>query len=224
MILFAFLFALIYGPQLWVQHMFNSNSADQFDISGTGGQLVEYLIAELKLPDISLEKTDLGDHFDPISQTVRLSHKFYDSKSLAAIAIAAHEVGHAIQHCQGNPMLKMRTDLARYSAGAQKAGVLVIMIVPIFGVLLKSAQVSFLLIGFSVATMILSVILHLITLPVEFDASFGKALPLLSKGKFISQPQLSIVRRLLMAASLTYVASALAQLLDITRWIRVLKR
>ncbi len=217
-------FCLVYLPQLWVQHMFNSNSTDHEDISGTGGQLAEYLIGELKLPGISIEKTDLGDHFDPLSQTVRLNNRFYDSKSLAAVAIAAHEVGHAVQYCQNNRMLKMRTDLARYTAGIQKACVIVLMIVPIFGLLLKSSQISFIMIGFSVFTMILSIILHMITLPVEFDASFGKALPLLTKGQFLDRAQLSIVRRILLAASLTYVASALAQLLDITRWLRLLKR
>ncbi|MDB4829437.1 zinc metallopeptidase, partial [Gammaproteobacteria bacterium] len=87
----------------------NRYSSQLTEISGTGGQLAKHLIEKFSLKDVEVEITDLGDHYDPIEKKVRLMREHYESKSLTAIAIAAHEVGHAIQDQQGDKRLATRT-------------------------------------------------------------------------------------------------------------------
>ena len=77
-------------------------STEQSEIPGTGGDLAKHLIERFSLTDVEVEVTELRDHYDPIEKKVRLSQKHYESKSLTAIAIAAHEIGHAIQDQQGD--------------------------------------------------------------------------------------------------------------------------
>ena len=94
--------ALIFAPSLWVKFVMNRYSSQLPEISGTGGELAKHLIERFSLKGVEVEITELGDHYDPIEKKVRLVREHYESKSLTAIAIAAHEVGHAIQDQQGD--------------------------------------------------------------------------------------------------------------------------
>ena len=85
--------ALIFGPSLWVKLVMKRYSSQQPEMPGTGGELAKHLIERFSLKDVKVEVTELGDHYDPIEKKVRLLPEHYDSKSLTAIAIAAHEVG-----------------------------------------------------------------------------------------------------------------------------------
>ena len=87
------LLALIFGPSLWVKFVMNKYSSQLTEVSGTGGELAKHLIGRFSLKGVEVEITDLGDHYDPIEKKVRLMREHYESKSLTAIAIAAHEVG-----------------------------------------------------------------------------------------------------------------------------------
>ena len=97
--------ALIFGPSLWVKMVMSRYSSEKPGMPGTGGELAEHLIERFSLKDVKVEITELGDHYDPIEKKVRLLPEHYESKSLTAIAIAAHEVGHAIQDQQGDKRL-----------------------------------------------------------------------------------------------------------------------
>ena len=97
--------ALIFGPSLWVKFVMSRYSSQLPEISGTGGELAKHLIERFSLKDVKVEITEQGDHYDPIEKKVRLVRENYESKSLTAIAIAAHEVGHAIQDQQGDKRL-----------------------------------------------------------------------------------------------------------------------
>ena len=115
--------ALIFGPSMWVKLVMRKYSSEKSAMPGTGGELAKHLIKRFSLKDVTVEITDLGDHYDPIEKKVRLSKENYESKSLTAIAIAAHEVGHAIQDQQGDKRLATRTkmipvvnNVARWSA------------------------------------------------------------------------------------------------------------
>ena len=101
--------AVIFGPSLWVKFVMSRYSSQLPEISGTGGELAKHLIERFSLKDVKVEITEQGDHYDPIEKKVRLAQKNYDSKSLTAVAIAAHEVGHAIQDHQGDKRLATRT-------------------------------------------------------------------------------------------------------------------
>ena len=94
--------ALIFGPSLWVKMVMSKYSSERPTMPGTGGDLAKHLIERFSLKDVKVEVTELGDHYDPIEKKVRLLREHYESKSLTAIAIAAHEVGHAIQDQQGD--------------------------------------------------------------------------------------------------------------------------
>ena len=103
--------ALIFGPTLWVKLVMRWYSSEKPEMPGTGGELAKHLIKRFSLKDVEVEVTELGDHYDPIEKKVRLLREHYESKSLTAIAIAAHEVGHAIQDQQGDKRLATRTKM-----------------------------------------------------------------------------------------------------------------
>ena len=114
-VLLVILVALIYLPQFWVQRVLKKHSNERSDFPGTGGEFARHLIKQQGL-NVKLETTEQGDHYDPISKTVRLSSENFNGKSLTAVATAAHEVGHAIQHQQGMALLLLRTPLANIVA------------------------------------------------------------------------------------------------------------
>jgi Zn-dependent membrane protease YugP len=103
--------ALIFGPSLWVKLVMKRYSSEKPEMPGTGGELAKHLIEQFSLKDVKVEITELGDHYDPIEKKVRLLREHYESKSLTAIAISAHEVGHAIQDHQGDKRLATRTKM-----------------------------------------------------------------------------------------------------------------
>ncbi len=215
---------LVFLPQWWVKHVFSAYQGDRDDIPGTGGQLAEHVIATLRIEKASVQVTEKENHFDPTSKTVALTPIFFQGKSLTAITVAAHEIGHLIQLEEGNTWLGMRMQLGRLMQRLEKIGMIALFLMPFGGLLTRSPFVVFMLTGIGVSSMILNVIVHLVTLPLELDASFGKAMPLLKAGKFITQDDEPIVRKILWAAALTYLASALSTLLNLAKWMRILRR
>ncbi|MGD8351248.1 MAG: zinc metallopeptidase [Gammaproteobacteria bacterium] len=220
----AAVIALIYGPQLWVRWVLNRhNRLPESNFPGTGGELARHLLDRYDLKEVSVEITDLGDHYDPMARAVRLTRDKHDGKTLTAITVAAHECGHAFQHAAAEPMFMMRTRLARISVLAQRLGSFLLFAAPLSVLITKlpSAAVfniagAFLIMGFAV-------VMHLLTLPVEIDASFKKALPLLNSG-YLEARQKPAARSILRAAAMTYVAASLASLLNFWRWLAVLRR
>jgi hypothetical protein len=147
----------------------------------------------------------------------------FKGRSLAALVIAAHETGHAMQDATEYPPLKARTRLAERAIWMEKVGAVVMLAAPIMMVLAKGPQI--LLVEFAAGMLILGMALamHAYTLPVEFDASFRRALPVLKAGRYIPDRDLPAARQILRAAAFTYVAAAGMSLLDVMRWLRVLR-
>jgi Zn-dependent membrane protease YugP len=223
-ILIILFLILIYGPQFWVKSVLDRyNRVNEENFTGTGGELARHLLDRYDLQEIKVEITDFGDHYDPVERAVRLTRDKFEGKTLTAITVAAHECGHAFQHAAAEPMFMMRTRLARLSATAQRIGSFLLFAAP-FSVLvtkLPSAAMfnlagAFLIMGFAI-------VMHLLTLPVEIDASYKKALPLLASG-YLSPEQMPGARSILRAAAWTYVAASLATLLNFWRWLAVLRR
>ncbi len=216
--------ALIFGPSLWVKLVMRKYSSEKAEMPGTGGELAKHLIERFSLKDVTVEVTELGDHYDPIQKKVRLLRQHYESKSLTAIAIAAHEVGHAIQDQQGDKRLISRTKMIPVVDRIARLSAIIISLSPVIGIITRHPiSFSFLLL-LGLSGFIARMIIHAVTLPIEFDASFSKALPILRKGKYISQSNEKAVSRILRAASLTYVSAALADILNLGRWIVILSR
>ena len=100
LIALVLLFAILLGPGLWVRHVLRryAEPADRYAASGTGAEFARHLLDRLQLRDVKVETTPQGDHYDPLARAVRLSAANHDGASLTAVTVAAHEVGHAIQH------------------------------------------------------------------------------------------------------------------------------
>jgi len=224
LILGLLIVGIVFGPQLWARYTLRRYSQPQPHLPGTGGELARHLLDKFDLQDVQVEITNRGDHYDPTSRTVRMTPEYFDGKSLTAIAIAAHEVGHAIQHAQNHPMLKLRTRLVQTAAIAEKVGSAAMLTIPIITAVTRAPSAGLLMFVIGILSILVSTIVHLVTLPVEWDASFGKALPVLKAGKYISDKEYVAAKSVLRAAALTYVASSLASLLNLWRWIAVFRR
>lgn len=213
--------ALIFGPQLWVRAQMRRHGAERTDFPGTGGELARHLLDAAGLQSVGVEPTDQGDHYDPIDRVVRLAPENHDGRSVTAVAVAAHEVGHAIQHRDNHRLLLARIRMADGARKLDIAATVLFATAPLIFLFVKATPLLILQVVVAVALLASRLVLHLVTLPVEFDASFGKALPILEKGGYLKSADMPAARSVLRAAALTYVASALVTLLDLTRLARL---
>lgn len=219
-ILAALFLLLIFGPQLWVRSAMKKHASERPDMPGTGGELARHLLDEAGLGDVPVEVTGDGDHYDPQSRVVRLLEKNYHGKSVTAVAVAAHEVGHAVQHARGDRIFAWRGRLVGLLVVADQAAMIAALLLPILAVVVRAPLLIALNFAVIIALLSLRVVVHLVTLPVETDASFGKALPVLQSGGYLSEPDVPAARTVLRAAAFTYVAAALVSILDILRLLR----
>jgi len=215
--------AIVFGPQWWAKSTFQRYSGKQEHIPGTGAELARHLLDRFEMKHVTVEVTEQGDHYDPESKTVRLSPNNYNDNSLTAVAVAAHEVGHAIQDHRHETKLALRTRLVKLAQRSSQLGSAMMFIMPIVLIITRSpaAGLFFMLAG--LASIAGAALVHLVTLPVEWDASFGKALPIL-KADYIEQQDVAAVEKILKAAALTYVAASLVSILNVWRWIALLRR
>jgi Zn-dependent membrane protease YugP len=215
----------IYTPQFLVRHTMRKYSTEISEIPGTGGELAQHLVDRLELKGVTVETTDEGrDHFDPSAPAVRLSPSIYDGKSLTAIAIATHEVGHAIQFCKNEPVFQLRYKYMPAAMLLRRAGEILLIAVPIVALVLKAPPLIIALVALSLGLQLLGAGAYLIMLPEEWDASFNKALPILEQGEYVPKSNLPAIRSILRAAALTYFASALASIVNLGRWALLLRR
>ncbi|QCI64253.1 zinc metallopeptidase [Phreatobacter stygius] len=214
---------LIFGPQFWVKAEMRRHAAERADFPGTGGELAEHLLERAGLAGIKVELTDGGDHYDPIDGVVRLSPDIHGGRSVTAVAVAAHEVGHALQHRDGDRLLLWRIKMAEGARVLEIGAAILFATAPLVLAFVHSLPLVILQIVVAVALLASRLVMHLLTLPVEFDASFGRALPILDKGGYLPPGDLPAAKSVLRAAAFTYVASALVTLLDVTRLIRILR-
>lgn len=211
-------------PQLWVSRVLKEHGRERADIAGTGGEFARHVLDGMKLQHVAVEETKLGDHYDPAAKTVRLSREHMHGRSLAAVVVAAHEVGHAMQDATGYRPLAARTRLAQQAQTIQRVGSIVMLSAPIVLALAKAPGIVLVQVAAGILIMGSTVLMHLLTLPVEMDASFRRALPLLKAGNYVSERDMRSARSILRAAAFTYVASAAYSLLDVMQWLRALKR
>jgi Zn-dependent membrane protease YugP len=144
--------------------------------------------------------------------------------SLTAVAVAAHEVGHAIQHQRNDRMLALRHRLVRVAQRFQQLGAGAMFLMPVAMAITRAPGAGLLMAAIGLGSMASGTLVHLVTLPVELDASYRKALPILRQGNYIRPGDEQAVRRVLAAAAMTYVAGSLASLLSLARWLAYLRR
>jgi Zn-dependent membrane protease YugP len=211
---------LVFGPQLWIRYVLKKHGVEREDLPGNGAELARHLLDEAGLQSVKVELTDLGDHYDPEERAVRLLRPHHDGRSIAAVAVAAHEVSHAVQHARGEPSFMRRFVLVSKLIWVERAASIVLMAAPIVFAVIRSPALFLLELAAGIALLAIRVVVHVTTLPVEFDASFGKALPVLLRGRYLGAGDLPAARSVLQAAAFTYVAAALATLLNLLRWVR----
>lgn len=216
--------AILLGPNLWVRRVMHRYSRPEDRYGGTGAQLARTLLENLGLPDVRVEETEQGDHYDPQDRVVRLTASNFHGRSLTAVTVAAHEVGHALQDAEGFAPLRARTRMVLLGRHAERLGAGLLMASPLIGLATRAPLVTGLMFLGGLLSLGSTAIIHLVTLPTEFDASFGRALPLLKKGDYLHQPDYPHARRLLKAAALTYVSASLMSLLNVARWWAILRR
>ena len=218
-----FIFLLIYGPQLWVTHILKKHHKQIDGMPGTGGELANHLIERFELIGVKVEegKSD-QDYYSPDRNVISLSPEVFQGKSLSAVAVAAHEVGHAIQFNKNEPISQLRGKYLKKALIIQNYGVYILMSIPVVGIIFRIPHLALVTAVMGVITMIASVLMYVAILPEEYDASFKKALPILEEG-YVPEKHLPAIRQVLKACALTYVASALADILRLWRWLAIIK-
>jgi Zn-dependent membrane protease YugP len=218
-----FLLAIVVLPGWWVQRVMRRHQQPADRYPGSGGELARHLLDHAGLEAVAVESTEHGDHYDPEARAVRLSEENYRGRSLTAITVAAHEVGHAIQHADGYVPLLWRTRMVRSVQVFQKLGMVLIALMPVVLLALRLPRAGLILLVAGVAALASGIVVHLVTLPTELDASFRRALPLLERGGYLKPEDRRPARRILTAAALTYVAASMMGLVNFMWWMRMLR-
>ncbi|MCI9447886.1 MAG: zinc metallopeptidase [Lachnospiraceae bacterium] len=181
----------------------------------TGAQAAERILRAAGIDDVSVQHVsgDLTDHYDPRNKVLRLSDSTYGSASVAAVGVAAHECGHAIQHQKAYAPLAIRgaiVPVANFGSAAAWPLIIIGMFI--------SSNTGTLLIDIGIICFSLAVMFQLVTLPVEFNAS-RRAVHILGETGILDSQELRSTRKVLGAAALTYVAGAAAAILQLLRLI-----
>src|SRR5262249_44902161 len=183
----------------------------------TGAQVAAAILRAHNIGDVQIEPVQghLTDHYDPSSKTLRLSDSVYHSDSVAAVGVAAHEVGHAIQHAERYAPLQFRSAWVPIAGIGSNVGLLVVILGLAVG---AGAHGNLTLAWIGLALFATTTVFTLVTLPVEFDAS-RRALVTLGTSRGLTEDELAGARKVLTAAALTYVAAAAASLLQLAYWL-----
>ena len=218
------LLAFIFLPGIWVQRVLERYSVPADRYPGTGAELARVLLDRYDMQAVKVEETKEGDHYDPQEKAVRLMPGKFSGRSLTAITVAAHEVGHALQDHSGYKPLHYRTHLVKATQKFEKLGAGILMVSPFIGAITRTPGLGILMFAGGMMTLGTSTLVHLITLPTELDASFNRAIPMLEENNLLKRQDKRHARKLLKAAALTYVSASLMSLLNIARWFAILRR
>ena len=222
MIFLIVLLSISILPVIWINYVFKKNDEILPNMPFNGIEFGNQLIKELELKDVCLEKTLIGDHYDLDQRKVKVGEDRLRKKSLTSISIICHEIGHAIQHAENYTPLITRTKLVKNTLWINKIAFAVIYIgLPIIFATgyLPLIKVCILLILIS---LFIGVVIHLVTLEVELDASFNKAMPIIKKK--IPAVYHDSCRSILRAAAFTYVVGVFKNLISLRMIWTVLSR
>jgi Zn-dependent membrane protease YugP len=211
-LIFYFLpFLSLFLPNLWVNYVLKKNNETLPDMPFTGNQLGKKLLQENNLENVLIESAKQVDHYNPLEKKVHINEDKLNKKSITSIAVVAHEIGHAIQDKENYKPLLLRQKLVEKTILFQRIGSFLLIIgLPSIFAITKSPFITFLAAMIIMGCLSTNVLIHLITLPVEFDASFKRALPILQK--YVPKENMRQCRSVLRAAALTYLAQSIVSI------------
>ncbi|MDO4301762.1 MAG: zinc metallopeptidase [Clostridia bacterium] len=185
----------------------------------TGADVAKMLLHQNGIYDVQVEhiRGSLTDHYDPVKKVLRLSDSVYGSKSVAALGVAAHETGHAVQHARGYVPLTLRSAIFPVVSFSSKVAMPLFIIGLLIGGLINSYSLA--LIGAILFGAV--VVFQLVTLPVEFNAS-SRALKMLGDYNYLEPNEVSGARKVLSAAAMTYVAAAASSIVQLLRLLAII--
>lgn len=206
--------------QIKVQSAFSRYSKIRNSRNMTGAQAAEFLLRHNGVSGVRIERVagSMTDHFDPRTNVIRLSDTVYGSNSVAAIGVACHEAGHAVQHAQGYMPNKIRGFILPFAQIGSKLSWILILLGLVF-----TAKTGFVLLYIGIILFSLSVLFTIATLPVEFNAS-KRALECIRDTNLLTEEEYSGAKSTLQAAAMTYVAAALTSVMQLVRLLFIARR
>ena len=203
--------------QIKVSTTFNKYSRTPTATNRTADELARMILDNNGLSDVRIERVrgNLSDHYDPSSKVLRLSDTVYGNRSAAAIGVAAHEAGHAIQHATGYAPVILRSKMVPITSFASRFTWIIIVLGLLF---MGVGFIGYYVVHVGIALFAVTTLFQLVTLPCEFDAS-RRALSEMNATGLYSSSELAVSRKVLSAAALTYVASLLVSALHLLRLI-----
>ena len=226
LLLFVVSMVLGFAAEAYINHEYKKWSRVANGTGMTGAQIARRMLSENGLDDVRVERANggtLSDHYDPSSRVVRLSEGIYDTRSVSAMAVACHECGHAVQHARGYVPMNIRSALVPVANFGSSAWLIVLLIGMFLGIME--------LVGVAILLYAFAVLFHVVTLPVEFNASkrgmcyirgednrlvdchMALALP--------GQDEAKGARKVLTAAALTYVVGALTSIMQLLYYLSI---
>ena len=204
-------FLSLFLPSIWVNYVLRKNNNPLPDMPFTGNELGLKILQENKLENVLIEPIKQIDHYNPLEKKVNISEDKLYKKSITSIAVVAHEIGHAIQDKENYKPLLLRQKLIEKTMIFQRVGSFLLIIgLPSIFAITKSPFITFLAAIIIMGCLSTNVLIHLITLPVEFDASFKRALPILQK--YVPKENMRQCRSVLRAAAFTYLAQSIVSI------------
>lgn len=203
------------AAQAYVQSSYRKYKSVPTQAGVTGYEVASRIMASRNITNVNIVQSqggELSDHYDPTKKVVALSKEIYHGTSIASVSVAAHEIGHVIQHHEGYAFIALRNKILPVALLGNKVGMIAIMI-GIFATIDSLFWIGVFGVG-------LIALFQLITLPVEFDAS-KRALNILSTEGYVTQMEASQSKTMLTAAALTYVAALLSTILTILRFVAI---
>ncbi len=207
--------------QARLQSVFNKYSKVPFAGGMTGCEVAEKMLRDNGITDVRVTHVagELTDHFNPVNKTVNLSDSVYESNSVAAAAVAAHECGHAVQHAEGYAPLKLRSALVPVTSFSSRFAIFFI----IGGIILAGMTNSLVLFWIGIGMIAVSALFSIVTLPVEYNAS-QRALAWLESEQILTSQQQTQAREALTWAARTYLVAALSAIATLIYYIGFARR
>lgn len=216
--LIGVVFALV--PQFWLKSVFAKYNEKPIGRGYTGAEVAKAILRDNQLHDVPVEVTpgELSDHYDPTARVVRLSENNYYGRTIAGVAVAAHEVGHAIQHAKGyQPVVWRSALLPAVNIGSNIGPILLMVSVGLGFTSRVVPDWAYFLAWAGLAMFSTSLLFQVVTLPVEIDAS-RRAMAILSNGHYLTVDEVPGAKKVLTAAAMTYLAAALYSLIQVLYW------